>query len=44
MESASVSVNGRAGRRTVCILDAKGVEVEVLDMAEDDGDDEDMGE
>ncbi|KAF8591838.1 hypothetical protein K439DRAFT_607126 [Ramaria rubella] len=34
---ASVTVNGRVGRRTVCVLDGKGGEVEVLDMAETDG-------
>jgi len=41
-ESASLSVNGRVGRRTVCVLDGKGVEVEIMDMAEEEN--EDMGE
>lgn len=40
MEGARVAVNGRAGRRTVCVLDGKGLAVEVLDMAEE----EEMGE
>ena len=43
-EGASVAVNGRAGRRTVCVLDGKGVEVEVVDMAEEEGVEEEMGE
>lgn len=29
-----MTVNGRVGRRTVCVLDGKGVEMEVVDMAE----------
>ncbi|KAF8516179.1 anaphase-promoting complex, cyclosome, subunit 4-domain-containing protein [Hysterangium stoloniferum] len=43
-EGIQMSVNGRVGRRTVCVLDGKGLEVEVLDMAEEgDGEDEEMG-
>jgi hypothetical protein len=38
-----MSVNGRIGRRTVCVLDGKGVEVEVLDMAEGETGDEEIG-
>lgn len=40
-EGVSMSVNGRVGRRTVCVMDGKGLEIEVLDMAEDEGAEED---
>lgn len=33
---ASLAVNGRVGRRTVCVLEENGSEMEVLDMAEDE--------
>jgi anaphase-promoting complex subunit 4 len=42
--SVSLAVNGRVGRRVVCILDGEGTTVDILDMegdedmeAEDDG-------
>lgn len=30
--SVSVAVNGRVGRRVVCVLDGEGTTIEVLDM------------
>lgn len=39
--SVSVAVNGRVGRRVVCVLDGDGTTLEVLDMeGEEDGDEE----
>ncbi|GJJ09682.1 hypothetical protein Clacol_003906 [Clathrus columnatus] len=40
MEQATMTVNGRVGRRTACILDGKGLEMEVVDMAEEEEPDE----
>lgn len=37
--SVSLAVNGRAGRRVVCVLDGDGTTMEVLDI-EGDADDE----
>lgn len=31
-----MTVNGRPGRQTVCVLDGRGLEMEVVDMAEED--------
>lgn len=40
----SVAVNGRVGRRVVCVLDGDGTRMEVLDMEgeELDGEDAEM--
>ena len=35
----SICVNGRAGRRTVCVLGGDGMELEMLDMEGEGGED-----
>lgn len=37
----TLAVNGRAGRRVACVLDAEGTTLEVLDMEGDDAEEED---
>ncbi|KAI0348023.1 hypothetical protein BDW22DRAFT_1319603 [Trametopsis cervina] len=39
--SATLAVNGRAGRRVVCVLDSSGLALEVLDMEGEEEDEED---
>lgn len=33
----TLAVNGRVGRRVACVMDAEGMEAEVLDMEGEDG-------
>jgi anaphase-promoting complex subunit 4 len=42
---ARMTVNGRVGRRTVCVVEGTGSEGEVLDMAEEEeGEEEEAAE
>jgi anaphase-promoting complex subunit 4 len=38
--SVSLAVNGRVGRRVVCILDGVGTTMDILDMEGDEDEDE----
>lgn len=39
-----LALNGRPGRRTGCILTRGGSEVEILDLADDEGEEEEEGD
>lgn len=41
--TARMSVNGRVGRRTVCVVEGTGSECEVLDMEEEESGEVELG-